>query len=537
MSQQPGAKDPKSGDNDNDNNDSKEEKHDESKELGLSVHANNKADLLRITIESPEYDHKASDEDRSGVVLCCVVDVSGSMRSEATIKDDKGNSESHGLSILDLVKHSIKTIIHCLNKNDQLSIVSYSNAAKVELSLTKMDDKGRKEALNKLDNLDAHGGTNLWDGLEKGLDELNKEKSILTKNSGVFLFTDGLPNIRPGTGELGSLDKYIETNVNKGSLPGVINTYGFGYSLDCKLLNDIAIKGNGNYFFIPDSSFVGTIFVNSISNFCCNLARNVELKLKIDAHIAYSVLGGFNYQADEKNDVSNVTIKLGNVMYGQNKTVMIRFDSDDKDDEDEDDDGQGGDGNKNNDKGGDGNEGQVDDNANDNDNGKGSGTNAGIDIKSIVTDESLSYVSLVTANSINKACKFSFNNDKKKSKIEYYRLIACDTICECMEAMQLNDTEEAETELKKLIKTMSKDNVVKNNVFIKGLVSDLKGQVFEAIQSKDAYKKWGQKYLLSLIAAHLHCYNNNFKDPGVQNYGGQLFKTIKFSTVVYSIYN
>ena len=63
-----------------------------------------------------------------------------------------------------------------------------------------------------------------------------------------ILFTDSLPNILPGNGELDTLDKYIETNVNKGSIRRVANAYGFGYSLDCKLLNDIAIKGNGNYF-------------------------------------------------------------------------------------------------------------------------------------------------------------------------------------------------------------------------------------------------------------------------------------------------
>lgn len=36
------------------------------------------------------------------------------------------------------------------------------------------------------------------------------------------------------------LDKYIDTNQE---LVGIINTYGFGYSLDTKLLNDLAIKG------------------------------------------------------------------------------------------------------------------------------------------------------------------------------------------------------------------------------------------------------------------------------------------------------
>jgi hypothetical protein len=36
-----------------------------------------------------------------------------------------------------------------------------------------------------------------------------------------------------------------------------MNTFGFGYSLDSALLNDISHEGNGTYAFIPDSSLVG----------------------------------------------------------------------------------------------------------------------------------------------------------------------------------------------------------------------------------------------------------------------------------------
>jgi hypothetical protein len=38
----------------------------------------------------------------------------------------------------------------------------------------------------------------------------------------------------------------------------VINTFGFEYRLDTKVLVDIARKGNGAFSFIPDSGFVGT---------------------------------------------------------------------------------------------------------------------------------------------------------------------------------------------------------------------------------------------------------------------------------------
>lgn len=59
-----------------------------------------------------------------------------------------------------------------------------------------------------------------------------------------------------------------------------INTYGFGYNLDSKLLNEIAYEGKGVYNFIPDSGLIGTVFINSISNMLSTYANNVIINLE-----------------------------------------------------------------------------------------------------------------------------------------------------------------------------------------------------------------------------------------------------------------
>jgi len=62
---------------------------------------------------------------------------------------------------------------------------------------------------------------------------------------------------------------------------------------------------------------------------------------------------------------------------------------------------------------------------------------------------------------------------------------------------------------------------------IVSLAEDLEGQVMEAIADKNAYGKWGKHYLPSLMSAHLLQQCNNFKDPGVQHYGGKLFRALR----------
>lgn len=59
------------------------------------------------------------------------------------------------------------------------------------------------------------------------------------------------------------------------------------------------------------------------------------------------------------------------------------------------------------------------------------------------------------------------------------------------------------------------------------LLVDLKGQVMEALTNPEHLKRWGLHYIPSLAQAHLLEMCNNFKDPGVQHYGGALFSELR----------
>merc|ERR1719178_135896 len=65
-----------------------------------------------------------------------------------------------------------------------------------------------------------------------------------------------------------------------GTLPCTISTFGFGYELDSELLSELAIAGSGTYAFIPDAGFVGTVFVNAMTNLLVTIAKDATLTLK-----------------------------------------------------------------------------------------------------------------------------------------------------------------------------------------------------------------------------------------------------------------
>lgn len=118
------------------------------------------------------------------------------------------------------------------------------------------------------------------------------------------MLTDGEPNSHPPLGEVKTLELAL-SEYNKRSFS--INTFGFGYSLDSRMLNDIAVLGDGYYGYIPDCTMVGTIFVNFLAN-TLSIAHNT-LALHLESKQMQEIFGG------EK------VIQLGAVRYGQTRSI------------------------------------------------------------------------------------------------------------------------------------------------------------------------------------------------------------------------
>lgn len=80
----------------------------------------------------------------------CVVDISGSMGAEASVKTDSGKEEKHGLSLLDIVKHAVKTVVHTLQPTDRFALVVFSTTARVVLDLTYIKDTPKQRIFSKV---------------------------------------------------------------------------------------------------------------------------------------------------------------------------------------------------------------------------------------------------------------------------------------------------------------------------------------------------------------------------------------------------
>lgn len=201
--------------------------------------------------------------------LTIVWDISGSMLNEASFVNDNGDKENSGLSYHDIVRHAITVVINVLSERHRLSIVTFSSNAKLLLPLTWMDDIGKKTALDKIKKINAGGCTDLWGGIFQGLQN--------NKHGEIYVLTDGIPSYEPPRGWNRQLEKYKQSNPDNSS---IIKTFGFGYSLDSKLLHNIAHRFNGSFSFIPDAGFVGTVFIHSLVNSLIENNTKDDIKIK-----------------------------------------------------------------------------------------------------------------------------------------------------------------------------------------------------------------------------------------------------------------
>jgi hypothetical protein len=222
-------------------------------------------------------------------IMIMVLDSSGSMDTEADNKP-KGSAESAiNFTRRDLVKHSVRAVAAMLYEcpNTHLCLLHFSDTTRVLLPTTVVGKSptGLQAANDAINALPALGGTNIWDGLRSALVEAKRCAELYPDaNVQVMLLTDGEPT--PDYTPPGGIAAAFQTKMKDMPNNVVVNCFGFGYSLDTDLLDKLCTAGGGLYGYIPDSSMVGTIFIN----FCSHVLSTVALHPLVEGLSAESTV-------------------------------------------------------------------------------------------------------------------------------------------------------------------------------------------------------------------------------------------------------
>lgn len=229
-------------------------------------------------------ENDGEDIGREPVVIIAIADVSGSMDE---ICSNKNSTEAQNFTRLDLVKHTLNTIVNSLKSQDKLALIKFNNQATAITGIIPVNQTNKTIFLEKIDSLVADGGTNIWDALRCAINQIETNQIKSNSNVNLILFTDGESNENPPRGIIPTLKDYI---ANHSTLNFNIHTYGFGNNINSSLLYEISELKSGIFGFIPDSSMIGTVFINSIAKMMDDMTPEKEFNWSSENEIISNLL-------------------------------------------------------------------------------------------------------------------------------------------------------------------------------------------------------------------------------------------------------
>jgi Ca-activated chloride channel homolog len=253
--------------------------------------------LLRIGVQAKQ----VSVRDRKPAHLVFLVDVSGSMN-----RPDR----------LPLAKRSLRILVDNLNDGDTVALVTYAGSTRVVLEPTPIERKA--EIMSAIEDLTASGSTAMGSGIELayGLAARTLGPDSISR---VIVLSDGDANVGRT-----SHQQILETIAGKVEEGVTLSTIGFGMgNYKDQLMEQLANKGNGNYYYIDTISQARRVFQEQLGGTLEVVAQDVKIQVEFDPEVvaAYRLIGYENRHIDNR-DFRNDKVDAGEIGAGHSVTAL-----------------------------------------------------------------------------------------------------------------------------------------------------------------------------------------------------------------------
>ena len=224
--------------------------------------------------------------------LAFVVDISGSMGYD-----------------IDAIKESMILFVAQLSPEDNVTLITFNGNAYLEVPFQPVGDG--ENLKNNISDIQVEGGTNIYNGLVMGYEELLKNFAQNRTNT-LILFSDGYGCMPVDT----VLEKSKYYN-KKGIGISAIMLEGYNTGLLTLLTQESkgVIRNNKGTNFIEN-------FTASISNSIFPIVTDAKIEIQYNNSINYEKLFGFDIF---ENNPNTLTINIGELYLNQNKVALIKF--------------------------------------------------------------------------------------------------------------------------------------------------------------------------------------------------------------------
>jgi len=259
--------------------------------------------LLKLGVKARDLTPDPAQSEK-GWNLVFLVDVSGSMRPE-----DR----------LPLAKQALRILVNQMRPQDTIGIVTYAGTTSVALEPT--SGENREKILGAIDELQARGATCGSGGIKLAY-RMAQENMIEGSVNRVILATDGDFNV--GITSFDELLKLVEEKRRSGV---TLTTLGFGRgNLQDHLMEQLANKGNGNYFYIDSLREARKVLEHDLISNMEVVASDVKLQIEFNPkHVLEYRLIGYENRKLRNEDFRNDRVDAGEIGPGHTVTALYEL--------------------------------------------------------------------------------------------------------------------------------------------------------------------------------------------------------------------
>ena len=268
-------------------------------EVGL---AGDKSFHVRVSVKYQAPGAKSLDEEEKVPLdIVCIVDNSGSM----------------GGSKIDNLKRAVEFVTSTLDSSDRLCVIKFNSRATGVHGLKKMTEANKTESRSRVRDIQAGGGTNIFDGMEMVQQVLASRKTS-NPSTCVFLLTDG---------QDGSNFDRKKDLARQWSQQGVsLFVFGFGADHDSAHMNGIADAGEGSFTYIDTDDTVIDAFGGALGAQQGAALRNISVQLRgVSAGAVFSHVSAGNYRVITAADGSSSSISFASLYTGETRDILVRM--------------------------------------------------------------------------------------------------------------------------------------------------------------------------------------------------------------------
>ncbi len=252
---------------------------------------------LRVIVKAPE---SSGPNNRLPLNIALIIDRSGSMAG----------------SKLENAKEAAIFCLRNLTSADRVAVISYDDEVRVVAPSRTLTPEAKTQLISEVRGIHSGGSTNLGGGWLTGAQEVANHQHEANYLSRAILLSDGLANV--GIIDTGELAHHASELRKRGIST---TTMGIGADFNEELLEQMAIKGGGHFYFIEQPAQIPDLLHRELGEVLSTMARAVSLELTVPEEVEATLLNSF----EVTKRGSLLTARLDDMIAGEVRTLLFKL--------------------------------------------------------------------------------------------------------------------------------------------------------------------------------------------------------------------